>query len=46
MQSFGVRPCVELWPQFPAPTSTIASRIKKAFDPRNVLNPGILGDLA
>ena len=46
IKRFGERLTPELWPQFPAPTSTIASRIKKAFDPRNVLNPGILGDLA
>jgi FAD/FMN-containing dehydrogenase len=46
IKRFGERLAPELWPQFPATTSTIASRIKKAFDPRNVLNPGILGDLA
>jgi glycolate oxidase FAD binding subunit len=46
IKRFGERLSPDLWPQFPGTTSTIASRIKKAFDPRNVLNPGILGDLA
>jgi glycolate oxidase FAD binding subunit len=46
VKRFGERLAPDLWPQFPAPASMIASRIKKAFDPRNVLNPGILGDFA
>ena len=46
IKRFGERLSPELWPQFPPSGSTLASRIKKAFDPRNVLNPGILGELA
>lgn len=42
----GERLAPELWKHIPPPSSAVASRIKKAFDPRNVLNPGILGELA
>jgi glycolate oxidase FAD binding subunit len=42
----GERLTPELWEQFPLPASDIAARIKRAFDPRSVLNPGILGEPA
>jgi FAD/FMN-containing dehydrogenase len=35
----------ETWAEIPSPTSDPLSRgIKKAYDPNNILNPGILGD--
>jgi glycolate oxidase FAD binding subunit len=44
----GERLPTELWPLASAPpvNDVISSRIKRAFDPASVLNPGILGDRA
>ena len=43
----GERLTIDLWHQCSPTTAAgaIPSRIKKAFDPRGVLNPGILGDV-
>jgi glycolate oxidase FAD binding subunit len=44
----GERLPAELWPAFsiPAASDELSERVKLAFDPRNVLNPGIFGEQA
>lgn len=47
LKRIGERLTPELWRLCPSPTAdTLSTRIKRAFDPRGVLNPGILGELS
>jgi glycolate oxidase FAD binding subunit len=46
VKRIGERLTPDLWKYFPPQANDIAARIKRAFDPHNVLNPGILGEPA